>query len=579
METKANYVLIGAFALAGFLGILAFFLWFAQVELDRQFAYYDIDFSTVSGLSSASEVRFSGLPVGQVVDVGLAPDQSGSIRVRIEVGADTPVREDSVATIEMQGVTGVAYVGLTAGSPESPLLKPGADGAVPMIGAGRSVLQSLSEDAPQVVEEVLSVTRQLGEILGPENQARITNILANLEGSSENLGQVLEDFSAVTATVADASEEIASFSARLEEISNAATTALNTADDTLGQIKTLAVRAEGTLDRADGALDSGRRALDTADTVMTQNLPEALADLAATTEAVRSQLELVSTDARAMMQEFRETGSLASARLTEAEATLQSTDAMLERMTQSLESFDSASVSFQALVDGDGAALVAEGRALVANAGKVVDSARVVAETDLPAIVEDIRTATATAARVVEEVGADLSAAAGRIDGLSEDASQAMATVSDTFTRANDTLTKLDSALAAGEKALASADGAFTSADRVLNDEVATIAADVRAMLGRVDTAVAQVSADLPQITADLRDMAGRANSAFAEIERTVQAASPPVQDFAREGLPQFTRLARESSALVATLEQLVKRIERDPTRYLLGRDVPEFRR
>ena len=77
METKANYVLIGAFALAGFLGILAFFLWFAQVELDRQFAYYDIDFSTVSGLSSASEVRFSGLPVGKGGEVVILPSVSG----------------------------------------------------------------------------------------------------------------------------------------------------------------------------------------------------------------------------------------------------------------------------------------------------------------------------------------------------------------------------------------------------------------------------------------------------------------------------------------------------------------------
>ncbi len=47
METRANYVLIGAFALAGMLGILAFFLWFARVELDQQFAYYDVNFPSV----------------------------------------------------------------------------------------------------------------------------------------------------------------------------------------------------------------------------------------------------------------------------------------------------------------------------------------------------------------------------------------------------------------------------------------------------------------------------------------------------------------------------------------------------
>lgn len=101
METRANYILIGLFTLLGILGMMAFFLLFARVELDRQFAYYDIRFSSVSGLSEASDVRFSGLPVGQVVDVRLAPEQDGSIVVRVEVNADTPVRTDSVATIEI----------------------------------------------------------------------------------------------------------------------------------------------------------------------------------------------------------------------------------------------------------------------------------------------------------------------------------------------------------------------------------------------------------------------------------------------------------------------------------------------
>ncbi len=112
METRANYVLIGAFALAGFLGMLGFFLWFAQFQLDQQFDYYDVRFTSVSGLSRASDVRFAGLPVGQVVSVQLSPDQDGTVLVRLEVAGDTPVRTDSVATIETMGVRGVSFVGI-----------------------------------------------------------------------------------------------------------------------------------------------------------------------------------------------------------------------------------------------------------------------------------------------------------------------------------------------------------------------------------------------------------------------------------------------------------------------------------
>lgn len=579
METRANYVLIGAFAVLGFLGVLGFVLWFARVELDRQYAYYDVEFPTVSGLASASEVRFAGLPVGQVVQVRLSPEGTGLIRVRLEVDAETPVRTGTVATIESQGLTGVSYVGLSPGEPGEPLLAGVSADAVPQITAGRSVLQTLSEDAPEVVEELLAVARQLRDILGQENQDRVAAILVNLEASSADIGQALDDFSAVTGTIATASEEIAAFSSRLDSISAAATQALETADTTLQQMSSLAQRAEGTLAYGDEALQSGRRALESADAFLTREMPRLINDLSETTARLRVQLDLVGRDARGLFDDLRTTGSLATARLTEAEATLAATDAMLARMTEALATFDSASESFEALVRGEGAALVADSRALVADAARVVASATAVAETDLPAIIADIREASATASRVIEQVGADLSSAAGRVDGLSRDAAATLQTATDTFTRANETLTRLNGAIDTGDRALAAADSAFSSADRLIREEAATIAADLRATLDRMDGAIAQVSDDLPEITANLRQTAEGARSAFAEIERAVAAASPTVQDFAREGLPQYTRLARETRTLVDNLDTLIRRIERDPARYFLGRDTPEFRR
>ncbi len=579
METRANYVLIGAFTLLGFLGLLGFFLWFARVELDRQFAYYDIEFPTVSGLSNASEVRFSGLPVGQVVFVGLSPDGNGQVQVRIEVAADTPVRTGTVATIESQGVTGVSYVGLSAGDPAEPLLRDTTSDPYPKIQSGRSMLQVLSQDAPEIIEEVLSVARQVGDLLGDENQGRISNILVNLERSSGDLGQALDDFSSVTGTVATASEEIAAFTSKLEAISAAAVTALDTANTTLNQVTSLAARAERTLDAGDAALVSGERALTSADLFIREQLPGVVADLGQTTEAIRRELDRIASDANVLMTEFRATGALASDRLTEAEATIAAADTMLAEMTDAMASVDKVALQLDQFIAGDGTALVADARALMSNANRVVASATVVAENDLPAIVADIRSATATAARVVEEVGADLSAAAGRVDTISDNASVALAAVTDTFTRANTTLEQLNAALDTGDKALAAADRAFTSADRVLNDDVAEITAGLRKTLGQLDEAMARVSADLPVITDQLRQTAESANSAFGQIEATVSEVTPPLRTFADDGLPQYTRLARETRTLIDNLDKLVKQIERDPARYFLGGDAPEFRR
>jgi phospholipid/cholesterol/gamma-HCH transport system substrate-binding protein len=578
METRANYVLIGAFALAGFLGVLAFLLWFAQFELDRQFDYYDVRFSSVSGLSRASEVRFSGLPVGQVVDVRLSPDLDGTVMVRLEVQGDTPVRTDSVATIESMGVTGVSYVGITSGDAESPLLMEEGAG-IPEIEAGRSVLQSLTEDAPRIIEEAVNVMENVGQLLNEDNQQKVQNILDNLEQSSGEIEAALSEFSGVSRTIATATDDIAAFTGQLNPVVTAVEGTLGNLDTTLEALTSLSGRIETSLDVADDALQSGRGALDAAELFMTGELQAISQDLTATTLFLREQTEGLVTDARGMIGEFSAAGSAATQRLTEAEGTLQSTEAAIDRLVGTLDTIDTAAVSFDDLITTDGGALVAETRAMIENADRAVAAVGSVAETDLPAIVSDIRGATETVNRVTAEVGANLSDATGRIDGLADDASSALDQVTETFATANQTLAAIDQALVTGERSLNAAERAFSSADRVLTEDVDAITGDLRRVMQRIEEAIAQVSDDIPSITADLRGVAETANRAFDEIGQVVAESGASVREFAASGLPQYTRLARETRDLIANLERLARQIERDPARFFLNRQSPEFRR
>lgn len=578
METRANYVLIGAFALAGFLGVLAFLLWFAQFELDRQFDYYDVRFSSVSGLSRASEVRFSGLPVGQVVDVRLSPDLDGTVMVRLEVQGDTPVRTDSVATIESMGVTGVSYVGITSGDAESPLLMEEGAG-IPEIEAGRSVLQSLTEDAPRIIEEAVNVMENVGQLLNEENQQKVQQILDNLEQSSGEIEAALSEFSGVSRTIATATDDIAAFTGQLNPVVTAVEGTLGNLDTTLEALTSLSGRIETSLDVADDALQSGRGALDAAELFMTGELQAISQDLTATTLFLREQTEGLVTDARGMIGEFSAAGSAATQRLTEAEGTLQSTEAAIDRLVGTLDTIDTAAVSFDDLITTDGGALVAETRAMIENADRAVAAVGSVAETDLPAIVSDIRGATETVNRVTAEVGANLSDATGRIDGLADDASSALDQVTETFATANQTLAAIDQALVTGERSLNAAERAFSSVDRVLTEDVDAITGDLRRVMQRIEEAIAQVSDDIPSITADLRGVAETANRAFDEIGQVVAESGASVREFAASGLPQYTRLARETRDLIANLERLARQIERDPARFFLNRQSPEFRR
>lgn len=577
METRANYLLIGAFTLAGFVGLLLFFLWFGRFQLDRQFAYYDVIFPTVEGLSAASEVRFSGLPVGQVVDVALAEDGSGQIRVRLEVAAGTPVRTSSVATIESLGVTGVSYVGITSGDPDDPFLGNVSDDPVPDITAGRSVLQTISEDAPAILNEILNVTQSVAELLGPENQERVSQILANLEASSGGLQQALTDFSSVTGSVAEATAEISVFTSRLEGISNAAVTALETADTTLETVTSLAARAERSLEGGDAALESGRRTLDSADAFIREDLPRIVTELETTLASVRTQVDGIGAEASAMLNAFSATGTVATTRLQELETTIAEANRMIVEVTAAVETVNATAATARTFIETDATELAAQARTLIGNANEVVTAALAVAEDDLPAIIADIRQATETATRTIESVGTDLSSAAGRTDQIAGEIAQTFRTVGDTFENANETLSRLNAALETGDGALEAAQRAFTSADRVLNTEVGDITARLQQTLARLEGAIDAVVADVPAISEELRQTAERANATLAQVQTTANSLAPPLQNFATQALPQYSRLAAEARQLVDNLNQLVRQIERDPARYFLGGDAPAF--
>ncbi|SNR49646.1 phospholipid/cholesterol/gamma-HCH transport system substrate-binding protein [Puniceibacterium sediminis] len=578
METRANYLLIGIFTLAGLTGILGFFLWFAQVQLDRQFAYYDVAFTTVSGLSNASDVRFSGLPVGQVVDVRLSPERDGTITARLEIDADTPVRIDSVATIESQGVTGVSYVGISAGTPEAALVEP-APGEIPHIEPGRSVIQTLSEDAPQLLEEALKVVQGLGDILNGENRDRIANILTNVEAASDDFSTTLRSFSNVTESVSGFAEQIDRFNSTLEALTSDASQMLNTASTTLTTINDLTEQAKGFLTDGSATLNAATGTLTTADSYLANDLPQLTSELELTVTDLRQQVAKVREDASRTLNTFNETGLAATARLTEARKVLADTEVMIANLEVTLDTMDSAAISFEDLMEKDGAELIADASVMIADATRAMQSINAVTETDLPGIVADIRTATATANRVIAQVGDDLTGASGRIESLSATAEVTLNQVSETFASANDTLTAVNSALVVGEDALGAAQRAFDGADRVINDDVAGITADLRGAIANLNGAINQVSADIPGISADLRAASRSAEQTFAEVLRVVNASGTPIAEFAANGLPLYSRLAQETRNLIANLDRLTTSIQRDPARFFLDKSTPEFRR
>jgi phospholipid/cholesterol/gamma-HCH transport system substrate-binding protein len=181
METRADYVAVGAFVLAILIGIVVAVLWIARVEFRQQFSYYDIYFTgSVTGLAQGSAVSYNGIRVGRVTELRIDPENLQQVRVTIEVNQPDLIRADAVASLEFQGLTGVATIEITGGSQEAPPLTAKDGQRYPVIASVQSGLQRVVANAPEALSRLIEVADRLAGILDEKNRTAIADTLDNV---------------------------------------------------------------------------------------------------------------------------------------------------------------------------------------------------------------------------------------------------------------------------------------------------------------------------------------------------------------------------------------------------------------
>jgi phospholipid/cholesterol/gamma-HCH transport system substrate-binding protein len=187
METRSNYVMVGAVTVALLVGALLFIVWLAGLS-NKSTKCYDIYFSQgVGGLNKGSNVSFSGVPVGQVEKISLLPNRPEFVWVRISVDQQTPVLQGTSAQIHGVGFTGVSEIQLTGavrGSPPIQQLGPQGCAVVPSNSGG---ISALLNSAPELIDRIQRLTERLTELLSDKNQNSIADILENIDRTSKVL--------------------------------------------------------------------------------------------------------------------------------------------------------------------------------------------------------------------------------------------------------------------------------------------------------------------------------------------------------------------------------------------------------
>ena len=258
MERHANYALVGIVSMAIFVGLMAFVVWLAGFSFNRHYENYDIVFiGPVRGLSEGGEVHFNGIKVGEVTKIALDRTNPSRVIARARVTSDVPIREDSTATLEPQGITGVNYVQITAGTATKPLLRAVTPrDKVPVIHSQKSALADLLEGGGTVLQRTVEALDRVNKLLSDEN-------IRSLGATIKDVQSVADELRERRAIIADAQHALQSIdktAQSITELSNSsnrlvngdAKRAISNMADAAEEIKATSKQAHSMIDKLQG---------------------------------------------------------------------------------------------------------------------------------------------------------------------------------------------------------------------------------------------------------------------------------------------------------------------------------------
>jgi phospholipid/cholesterol/gamma-HCH transport system substrate-binding protein len=225
VETRSNYVFVGAVTVALLIGALLFIVWLAGLS-NKTTKCYDIYFAQgVGGLNKGSNVSFSGVPVGQVQKISLLPNRPEFVWVRVEVEDQTPVLQGTSAQIHGVGFTGVSEIQLTGAERGRPPIDQMGPQGCPVIPATSGGISALLNSAPELIDRIQRLTERLTELLSDKNQNSISDILENIDVTTRvlrerapEMGDTLAELKTASHNAGVAANNVAALSANANNL-------------------------------------------------------------------------------------------------------------------------------------------------------------------------------------------------------------------------------------------------------------------------------------------------------------------------------------------------------------------------
>jgi phospholipid/cholesterol/gamma-HCH transport system substrate-binding protein len=252
MEPRAHHVLIGLFTVLAVSAALLFGLWLGKGPGAAQQRYYTVIFNeAVRGLSTGSEVQYSGIKIGEVTALELDPRDPRKVLARVRVDGNIAIKQDTKARLALTSITGTSVIEFSDGSPDSPDLV-AKDGRDPVIVAAPSPIAKLLEQSENNLADIREIIQQAKQILSPANIQKLADTVAHLERASGAIASQDDNMKALV-------QELTAASRHANSVLRQASGMM---DGARGLVDNEGTHAFGSAERAMASLEKSANAID-----------------------------------------------------------------------------------------------------------------------------------------------------------------------------------------------------------------------------------------------------------------------------------------------------------------------------
>jgi len=304
MESKVKFAAVGAFVIVLTIAMVGGALWLSSGKYYRKAydTYETYMTESVAGLNLNAPVRYRGVDVGRVRTIMLAPGNVEQVRLTLDIERGTPVKEDTLATLRTQGLTGIAFVELSAGHRDSPALSARPGEPYPVIASVPSLIERLETATPVLLANLARTTDSLNALLDEPNRRAVGATLANLAVLTRTLA---ERSSAIDATLGNAArtmDNAARVTAELPLLVQRFERTADALERMAGEVGGAGASARGTLDSARSTLEGSRADLTQFTSMTLPEIRELVAELRGLTATMRRVVEEVERNPGVLLQ-------------------------------------------------------------------------------------------------------------------------------------------------------------------------------------------------------------------------------------------------------------------------------------